>query len=241
MIRTTAAIAAATIASASLAGTTLFNFEGLQHGEIVDSQFSPSLTISGINNAKSFDLVASFDTNLTGTADDDLEGPPWSGGNLAIDADNVDLGNVLILSTNDDGAGDGILDDPNDEGARPAGSITFTFSSAIGLFGFDLVDIEGVILEASMLEFSLNGQSVGSVSLTDFVDTNSSFYDSSVVFGNNYANRFSPITAADLGSVFDEVTLNLGGSGAIDNILIPAPGALALVGLGGLVATRRRR
>ena len=239
MIRTTAAIAAASVASASLAGNTVFNFEGLQHGEIVNSQLAPLLTVSGVNNAKSFDIVAAFNTNLTGTADDDLEGPPWAGGNLA--ADNVILGNVLILATNNNGAGDGILDDPNDEGARPAGSITFSFSEAIGLFGFDLVDIEGVVIEGSSLDFSLNGQNVGNVNLTAFTDINSSFYDASIAFGNNHANRFNPITSADLGSLFDEVTLNLGGSGAIDNIVIPAPGAFALIGMGGLVATRRRR
>lgn len=43
-----------------------------------------------------------------------------------------------------------------------------------------------------------------------------------------------------------QVTAASNGSGRIDNVslegtLIPAPGALALVGLGGLVATRRRR
>lgn len=239
MTRSTIALAGLAVASTPFAGTALFDFESLQHGEIVGSQFAPALSISGVNNARSFDLVAAFDTNLTGTADKDLEGPAWSGGNLA--ASNTPLGKVLILATNNTGAGDGILDNPNDEGARPAGSITFSFAQAIGSFGFDLVDIEDVILEASSLEFSLNGQSVGTVGLTDFVDSNSAFYDASIVFGNNFANRFNPITAGDLGSLFDEVTLNLGGSGAIDNILIPAPGVLALVGMGGLVAIRRRR
>ena len=241
MIRTTAAIVAASIASASLAGTTVFDFEGLQHGEIVNSQLAPMLMISGVNNAKTFNLVSAFDTNLSGTSDDDLEGPPWAGGNLAIDNENVNLGNVLILAENNTGAGDGILDNPDDEGSRPAGSITFSFSQAIGSFGFDLVDIEGVVLEGSSLDFSLNGQSVGSVGLGDFTDINSSLYDASIVFGNNHANRFSPITSADLGSLFDEVTLNLGGSGAIDNIVIPSPGAITLLSMGGLVAIRRRR
>ena len=239
MIRSTAAVAATLIASASLAGNTVFDFEGLAHGEIVNSQLAPMLMVSGVNNARSFDLVAAFDTRLTGTADEDLEGPSWDGGNLAVS--NAVLGNVLILATNDNGAGDGILDDPNDEGARPAGSITFSFSESIGLFGFDLVDIEGVILEASSLEFSLNGQSVGSVSLADFTDSSSAYYDASISFGDNHANSFRPITSSDLGSLFDEVTLNLGGSGAIDNIVIPTPGAVALLGMGGFVATRRRR
>ena len=233
-----AGAAAAVVAPAS---AQTFDFESLVHGEIVSNQFAPDLTISGININRSFDIVAAFDTGLIGTADPDLEGPPWAGGNLAVDDDNVALGKALIIAEINTGAGDGVLDNPDDEGRRAAGSITFAFNRDIDLIGFDIIDIEGVVVEGSSLDFFDDGVLVASVDFNDFVDAGSIFFDASIVFGNNHANRFSPITAAQLGGSFDEVTLNLGGSGAIDNLVIPAPGAAALFAAGLLTAARRRR
>ena len=133
-----------------------------------------------------------------------------------------------------------MLSAPDDEGRRPGGQIVFSFGSAIGSFGFDLIDIESVTLENTMLDFSLRGVSVGSVAVGAFTDANSSLYDASIAFGDNFANRFRPITSGYLGSVFDEVTLTLGGSGAVDNIVVPSPGALASFALLGLACGRRR-
>jgi len=237
-ITTIAALGAAT----GLAGAQTYDFDTIAHGEIVDTQFAPSLTISGSNPNRSFDIVAGFDTNRTGTADPDLESP-FAGGNIM----NLDMGTVLILAENNTGAGDGVLDNPDDEASRPvAGSITFSFAAALEQFAFDIIDIEGVVERNSSLDFFSEGSLVGSVSFTEFTDNTSAFYNSSVVFGNNFANRIAPITSAQLGSTFDTVVLNAGGSLAIDRIdavefEIPAPGSLALLGFGIGVASRRRR
>ena len=233
-------VALSAIAPAASAGpTTTYDFDDLAHGEIVSGAYGTGLAISGTNFNRSFDIIAAFDTRQTGTADRDLEGPNWAAGNLAID--NTDLGRVLMISENNGGAGTGFLTSPDDEGGRRAGTISFAFDRAIGSFGFDLVDIEGVTVENTVLDFSLRGSSVGSVSIADFLDTGSSFYDASIALGDNSANRFGAITRADLGSTFDEVTLTLGGSGAIDNIVIPATPTASLLALAGLSMRRRRR
>jgi hypothetical protein len=248
----TAAVAAiAVIAPLAGAGTTTtFDFESLVHGEIVTNQFAPLMTVSALNPNRPFDIVAAFDTSLMGTADPDLEGPPWAGGNLAISDTETQLGRALIIAENNTGAGDGILDNPDDEGSRPAGQLIFDFASKVSLFGFDVVDIEGNVMEFSRLEFFSAGDSIATVGFDEFTNNASSFYDSTIVFGDNTANRISPITAdalvaagfADAASGFDRVIIHAGGSSAYDNIVIPAPsGLLALAGGWLMLAPTRRR
>lgn len=229
------------LAGSAGAQATIITFEGQPHGQILSNQFaSLGLTSITANNPhRSFDLAAIFDTTRTGTADPDLE-DPWDGGNIPA---NRILRNAVIIAENNVGAGDGILDNPDDEGNRPAGSLSFQFSRPLVFFGFDVIDIEGVILEASSLSFFLGGTNVGNVSFTQFVTNDGNpYYDPTVVFGNNSANSIRPITAASLGaSGFDRVVLNLGGSGAIDNLVIPAPSVGVFAALGGVLAVRRRR
>ena len=227
------------------------NFNTLLHGEIVTSQFSPLLTVSAINPNRAFDIAAAFDTSLMGTSDPDLEGPPWSGGNLAISNTKVHLGMALIIAENDTDADfDGILDDPDDEGSRPAGQLIFDFSTNIHAFGFDVIDIEGNVMEFSRLEFFNGDTLVGSVGFDEFTTVASTFYDASIVFGDNTANRISPITSSLLAEAgfdgaeggFNRVIIYAGGSSAYDNITIPAPsGVLAIAGGWLMLSPRRRR
>ena len=223
----------------------VFDFNTLAHGEIITNQFEPALTITGTNPNRPFDIVAGFDTQFLGsTADPDLQGPPWSGGNLAVSADAVQIGTALILAQNDrDNNHDGILDAPNDEGSNPAGTIDLAFASPISHFGFDIVDIEGTMMEASSLDFYLNGSLLGSVSFNDFVDISSPYYDPTVQFGDHTANRIQPIAARDFMAIgFDRVVINVGGSSAYDTfVTIPAPGAGLLVVTGAAALLRRKR
>ncbi len=233
MIRTAALVGLA--GASSLAGAQTLDFSGLVHGEIVNSQFAGAgVTISAVNPNRSFDLAVAFDTTMTGTSDPDLE-DPFETGN--IDGSTF-LGNVLILQENDTGIGDGIADDPDDEGSRPAGQLIFDFDTTIQSLGFDLVDLEGAVSETSSIEFFLGGSSVLSIDFSEFEAGGA--FDMGAVYGNNFLNRIDPITVS---GGFDRAVISLGGSAAVDNVsfAVPAPGAAALLGLGGLVAAGRRR
>ena len=156
--------------------------------------------------------------------------------------------NALIIQ--EDGADDGsgsIDTSPDDEGGRPAGSITIAFSTAIDSVGFDLLDVESTLEEPFSVDFT-SGSTTLTVDDSQLIDR-----DPTVEFGNNFANRIIPLTAAEVSAItgssitsFDEVTFNLGGSGAIDNISfspVPEPTVfpiLALMGFG-LAGKRRRK
>jgi len=220
----------------------VLTFDPAVHGEIITNQFAGShgVTISANNLNRSFDLAVAFDSLMTGTADPDLEGPPWAGGNLAP---NTVLGNMLILQENNTGIGDGIADNPDDEGQRPAGDLIFDFATAQTQFGFDLIDVEGTMEENGMVSFFLGGGMVGSpIAFSDITNNASPFYDATVTFGDNTANSLGPWNAADFGAInFDRVVIRLGGSGAVDNIAVPAPGAGAILGGLALAGLRRKR
>ena len=210
------------------------------HGEIIDTQYFASLgvTISTINIGGGPDLGIIFDSNETSTLDPDLEfmnfdPTGWSGGNIQT----VDLGNMLIIEQDGTGFEDGIVDDPNDEGSRPAGSFTFDFSEDI--FAFDIVDVESLFLEDGTVDFFSGGGLVTPSAIVPF----SAF---GVTFGDNVANRVPWMTTSTLTiDPFRRVVINMGGSGAVDNIRYTRaaePGSLLLMGLGlvGLAAWRRR-
>lgn len=210
----------------------LITFNELQHGTVVDTEYvgSHGLDISAINIGGGPNLATIFDSSLPSRVDPDLVGPPvhqWAGGNLDP---NTPLGNLLIIAENDiDRNEDGILDRPDDEGSRPAGSLFFEFNSPITEFGFDLVDVEGVAEigqdSGYVASFYLGSTELSRVGFGSFIDPLSNFYDPNIQFGNNTANHIAPITAASLGLLeFDRVEVNFGGSAAIDNIYWDTPG-----------------
>jgi hypothetical protein len=77
------------------------------------------------------------------------------------------------------------------------------------------------------------------------VDPDSPFYDPTVRYGDNSANRIEPIAARDLGMpFFDRVVLNFGGSGGTDNLFftpVPEPTSLVMLGLAVPALSLRRR
>ncbi len=197
------------------------DFESLQHGEIVTQQFETSdgLTIEVVNFTGP-DAAIVFDSNRRRTADRDLESP-FVQGNLAPTSS---LGNLLIIAENlRDHNNDGLVDSPDDEGSRPAGVISFAFDDALASFGFDLIDVEGPSEFGAdsgfVATFFSDSTELARVGFGSFVDPQSNFFDPTVVFGDNSANRIDPITAETLGiNPFNRVDVNFGGSAAIDNI-----------------------
>ena len=244
MVRSTVS-AAGMLLIASSVSADVTDFSGMQHGQIIQAS---TFALSGMQiTATNFRLPGAmpmvFDTTFINTADPDLEGPPWAGGNLPT---NTVLGNVVIIPENlVDADNDGIVDDPDDEGARPAGELVFSFASPIASFGFDVIDIEGVVQERTSIDFVTGGTIVGSMSFVDLEDQLSPFYDPTIAFGNNSLNRIAPLLASDFGVTgFDSVVIHLGGSGAFDNIVttaVPSPATGALLVFAGAAAGRRRR
>jgi hypothetical protein len=202
------------------------NQDGTADAGIDGTGLLPGVTVSVSNYNQNFDLGVIFDTLFSGsTSDPDLLGPPWSGGgNLAGSAP---IGGIAIIQENIGAFNpptNSTVSDPDDEGGRAAGEFRFEFSKAITSFGFDIVDV--------------------AISFADFMAR-----DGTVSFGNNSLNRIIPLTNAEFTTgPWDSVTIVLGGSGGIDNVVFttstPEPSTIAiwsLLGLGGMAINRRRR
>ena len=235
---------------AGAAHSTTLTFDTIDHGEIVTDQFADpfGVSIRAVNVGRGPDLAIGFDSLKTGTRDSDLEGPTWAGGNLAPD---TVLRTLLIIAENGIKDDDGLIDNPDDEGSRPAGSILFEFEVPILSFGFDLIDVEGPeeFGEDSGFVAVFYGEGdveLGRVGFGEFVDAGSPFFVAGAAFGNNTANRIPQITAEALAlEQFKTVEINMGGSGAVDNITfepIPEPSTFVLFGAGlALTALASRR
>jgi hypothetical protein len=219
-------------------------FDG-DHGELITddylADFGITIEVDRLSPGPAIAML--YDSLVTGGLDYDLEqNGGWSLGNLSPGSV---LGTLLVIPEDvEDGNGDGLVDQPSDEGDRPAGRISLIYSTSITEFGFDLIDIE-IMEEMGFVEFYSGAALVGTVQFSDFIDPTSPYYDPSIVFGDDSANRIQPILASAFqASGFDKVIVQLGGSGAIDNVTaVPEPTTLALLGagLGGLAFLGRRR
>ncbi len=238
------------------ASADIVTFDEYVHGTIINNQYEADtgLVISAENLARRFDYAVVFDSNVASTTDTDLIGPPthsWTGGNIS----EQPLGHLLILQENNtDRNNDGIMDDPDDEGRRPAGSFFLNFNDPITELGFAVVDIENVESNGYYSKFYNDGNLVGTLDFSDYLDSNSPFYDPSISFGDNTANLLPTVSASDFNvDNFDKVEIRLGGSGAITNleflpepppptVTVPEPSTLLtmLLGLSSLLWFRRR-
>lgn len=214
------------------------DLNSLAHGTIVNTQFQQSdgVTVSAENFNRPFHIAGVFDTQQSGTSAPGLEGPPWAGGNLAP---TTPVGNVLIIQTNNQIDPNGLLSDPDDEGEQPAGELRLDFLEPVNVIGFDVVDID-TPTQFYAVAFYLNDQLLKRISFPEFINPLSPYYDPTIVFGDNHANRIQPITAADINAeAFDRVVFEMGGSGGVGNI-VPEPASLMLLVIGGATLIGRR-
>ena len=260
-----AALAAASAHMSAHAGS--LTFANLTHGAVITDDNDPAVPrysgfdptdfgvtkITATNVGGGPNIGVAFDTNKSSTRDPDLQFDPqngWSGGNIA----GTDLGFIAILQENSYYCGDGVCNKPDDEGSRPAGSLIFEFEDDLTEIGFDLIDVEGPNEYGNdsgyVAVFYDGSTELASVGFGEFIDDGSAFFQGyDFQYGNNYANRVDPITAAQLGiSSFDKVEFNFGGSMGIDNLVwetvtvsAPEPGTLALLVAGLAFAGYRRR
>lgn len=221
--------------------------EEIVHGQVVDNEYANlGVEIYGVNQGGGPDRSVAYSSTGMGR-DSDLEAN-FSGGNAA-NTTGAEAGNLLIIQENNTGCGDGICDQPDDEGSRPAGELYIDFNRAIESTSFDLIDVEQVettgaslslldedrmVIEGSELTFESLGQQNGAT------------------FGDNFYNTISTIffDALNLTKEVFGLKFDLGGSGAINNVsatytAVPefdastAPISLAL--LGGILALRREK
>ncbi|MEO0475692.1 MAG: hypothetical protein AAF085_06965 [Planctomycetota bacterium] len=265
MIRTTAiALTGAALLTASHADAGWsheIDLNAYTHGTILNGKDLGGVTINGDNFHNSADHVVVFDTTKTGTRDSDLQGPrnnggSWAKGNLK---GSDPLGNILILQEVDSNfagytdSSNTVVSRPDDEGRRSggtspgAGELYFSFDRAVDSFGFTLIDVEETgefNNETGFFATFYGGGQSTKVSFADLVDKDSIFYDPTIKFGNNSANRVQALEAQDLGMErIERVTINLGGSAGVGEVRVtgvPSPTAgIAGVALMGLLLGRR--
>ena len=229
MNRSILALAAAA-AFAPNAAALVIDFEGLAAGTIVDNEYSDlGIMISALNFDNDLDLAVVFDTNNPTGGDTDLGSPfaPGPGNNLG----SLSPGNVLVIQENDN-CNSLSCTTPDDEGSRPGGQFTIEFDQAVTLNSIDFFDVEieesGPTDDNRISLFDINDNLIALDFFTP--DTGGDNQWARALFGVDGVAR---------------IEINMGGSGAIDNIdvtVVPLPAALPLfvAALGGLGFMRKR-
>jgi hypothetical protein len=216
------------------ANADVIDFDDLAPGTIVDNEYDTLVDISVVNRSSGPDLGVVFDTTDTTPSggDYDLVGPFDT--NNPLLTNGFIANNVLIIQEHSYSCDTDTCSNPDDEGSRPAGKFIFNFNTVITLESIDFFDIET----------AENGMTDNNAIRLFDVDNNEIMP----------ATFFTPDTGGD--NMWDQlvfnvdgvkrIELNLGGSGAIDNItftVVPVPAAVWLFGSGliGLIALARRR
>ncbi len=214
-----------------LAHAAVIDFDDQAAGTIIDTEYAPLLNLRTKNRGGGPDVGVIFDTLHPTGGDYDLRGP-FDSKDPGL-ADNFNTGNVLIIHENHNCNTD-TCRNPDDEGSRPAGTFYFNFESVITLESIDFFDIET----------AENGRKpANAIKLFDAADNEimpGTFYTPDTGGDNMWGQLVFDVEGVK------RIELNMGGSGAIDNIrftVVPIPPAVWLFGAGliGLVGLARRK
>lgn len=237
------------VGSAQAAIIDFENFEdqGIAAGTIIDNEYvtSHGVTIKGVNtfNTPDTDNVATvFDSNDLQNAsyvkDEDLAAPFYKENDTNED-NPFTPGNILIIHEHASQCNGIKCTNPDDEGksgAAGSGYFEFSFSEQVTLNSVDFFDIE--YNEANTPKFVLEFFSDDSFTDAIYVDE----YFVPETGGDNTWDRLFFTDVSDVMSM----RINLGGSGAIDNInytSVPEPTSmfLSLLCLMGLRVLKSKR
>lgn len=175
----------------------LVNIDLFQVGQMfgANAVLNDHARITVDNLANGPDLGSILDTNDSKNGYSKLQAP-WASGNIKDDPS----GYVFIIARDaNDVDQDLILDRPRPELGDPSGIIQITFDSPIYEFGWDIfnLDNKSELQRSSITFYDAKGNSVV-VPFKAFTDANSVFYDSTLAFAVDSANRIQPITIVDL-------------------------------------------
>lgn len=214
----------------SLASAAIVDFEGFATGTIIDNEYQASqgITINGVNTDRNAsNLAVIFNTAQPTGGDVDLAAPFSNNRGLG----NLDPGKVLIIHEHPGNCSANNCPNPDDEGSRPAGYFSISFNQSVTLNSIDFFDVEGRETAANAIRlFDANNNEIAA---NTFFTPNTG--------GDNQWDR------VDFGIVgVKSIQINMGGSGAIDNInysAVPVPAAIwfmgsALLGLAGISRKR---
>ncbi len=195
----------------------VLDFEGFPAGTWMREQYSGlgvHITAKNLNSGHP-DKAIIFDSAHPTGGDTDLETPGYHPSNT------VPYGKILILAENDrDNNHDGLVDDPDDEGGRPAGWIRFAFDARFSSGYIDMIDIEE---QGGTIAFKSGGDTVQTIGIP--------------AVGDNSVQRI-----AWSGFEFDSMKVNLAGSAGIGAVsVVPEPSALIGLALAAGFVLRRRR
>ena len=163
-----------------------FDFNSAELGIIAYGTAYGDVRVYGIN----------LDTNVQGLAvadsnDNDISvtlRAPWNGGNI----ENEDTGYIGLIPKQ-------INDPDNYETANPSGYAYLLFADPIAKFGMDVFSLQSSVSDSMALTFYDASNNTVTIHFDDFTDSHSNYYDSTVSYGNNSANRISPIDVTQLG------------------------------------------
>jgi hypothetical protein len=143
-----------------------------------------------------------------------------------------------------------LIDGAPDDSAS-GGSIILNFTNPGESFQFSTVDVDRIGGSGFSVTFTDTLSSISStVDYADFIDPTSAFYDSTVAYGDNFANLLPVIDVEELGmNRFNQVRFDFDGSTSIGSIAwnpdgfsaaVPEPSSALLVLIASLFPLLRR-